>query len=66
MYGQTKNVITDFLFLEGKNRGAIAAFIDGNVYLIGERERTWGLEKKIDGIFNFSRSSINSFQCYPV
>ena len=52
----------DFVFLEGKNRAAIALFVNENVYLIGEKEKTWGLEKKIQSFFNFLPSTISSLQ----
>lgn len=54
-YSQTKHVTLDFYFLEENNRGALALFVENDVYLIGESEgRIWRIERKIPSCFNYS------------
>ena len=61
-FSSTKNALVDFAFIEGNNRSAIAVFVNDDVYLLGEEERSWTCHQKVKSFFNFDSFKLQSFQ----
>jgi hypothetical protein len=61
-FGSTKNALVDLAFIEGNNRSAIAVFVNDDVYLLGETERSWTCHQKVKGFFNLDSFKLQSLQ----